>query len=351
MMFTDFAEIQYNALLRISSLMSLIKLPDTLAHQNLENLLKIMRLTDMTMDAEIDVDCSGLRWVDPAGLCLFRHWIESLNQRNVRLVLLDLPLKAESYMQRMDIFQSAPNLVFEDRTSRYSRNDLSDHLVEVHDVVDPKDADTTASRIARTIVSHLPLSTTADPEGMRPSEAERADRTISYVFSELLGNALSHGRRRGFDYAHAKVSAQHLRRSRRLQIAIFDDGCGLLGSLRGHSTLGGVETDANAIQAALRPRVSCNRDLDYGLDSTNQGIGLTVSTMLALESGGQFTIYSGGAAYNETALGDSSMRDTGGWQGTGVCLEFATEHLGSVDITAVVTSLPGYREEPLLTFE
>lgn len=331
--------------------MAHLHLPETLSYQSLDNLLVTMRVTDMTMDAEIDLDCSKLGWVDPAGLCLFKHWVESLNHRNVRLVLLDLPLKMEAYMQRMDVFQSAPNLIFEDRTSGYGRNDHSNHLVEVRDVTDPRHADDTASRIACTIVAHLPLSTAPDPEGMRASEAERADRTVSYVFSELLGNALSHGRRRGFDHAHAKVAAQYVPGKKRLQIAIFDDGCSLLGSLRGHSTLQGIETDANAIQAALRPRVSCNRDLDYGLDSTNQGIGLTVSTRLALESGGQFTIYSGGAAYNETARGHTEMRETAGWQGTGVFLEFATERLASVDVTGVVTSLPGYREEPLLNFE
>lgn len=329
----------------------MIKFPDTLAHQNLAGLLVVMQNTANMMDDELDLDCRSLKWVDPAGLCLFRHWIESLNHRNVRVCLLNLPLNIESFMRRMDVFQHAPNLTFEDRTSRYGRNALEHILVEVRDVTDQREADETASRIAETIIARIPISHEPDPDGMRPSDADRAHNTVSYVFSEILGNALSHGRRRGYGHAHAKVAAQYFGRSKRLQIAILDDGCGLLESLRGHPKLEGEGTDARAIQAALLPRVSCNRELELGLDSSNQGIGLTVSTRLALDTGGQFTIYSGSAAYNETATGGQREWHTPGWQGTGVILEFSTDRLASVDVTDVVTALPGYREEPMLNFE
>ncbi|WP_168735147.1 ATP-binding protein [Pseudothauera rhizosphaerae] len=303
-------------------------------------------------DEELCLDCAGLRWVDPAGLCLLRHLIQSLNERNVIVHLRDLPLEMESYMRRMDLFADAPNLRFDDRTGSYARNDLQGNLVELHDVTRVDDSDATALRIARTIVAQIPtISTATDPDGMCPSDAEKADKSIAYVFSELLDNALIHGRRRGYTHAQATVAAQYFPRRKRLQIAIVDDGCGLLQSLQSHPRLQDGHSHEAAIRLALEPRVSCNRDLRYAHDSANQGVGLTVSTRLALASGGEFTIYSGDSAYNEDANGRAATWRTAGWDGTGVFIEFCSERLPTIDVSQVVAALPGFRQVPGLHFQ
>ena len=60
---------------------------------------------------------------------------------------------------------------------------------------------------------------------------------------------------------------------------VFTTATGQKGTLREHATLRDLpsKTDLEAILAALRPRVSCNRDLGIFNDSVNQGIGLTTT--------------------------------------------------------------------------
>lgn len=330
----------------------MITLPKFITHRELANLLDIWSKTSSVVDGEVDIDCSRLIWVDPVGLCVLRFWLKSLEDRFVAVNLIGLNLDIEAYMRRMNLLDDAPNLRFEDRTAGYARKNLTDSLVELRNVTRSDETDASAARIARTIVAQIPdLSSTPDPAGMRPSEVERADSSVAYVFTELLDNALTHGRSQGYRHAHAKVAAQFVRKRKRLQIAIVDDGCGLLQSLRGHPRLQDQDSHIDAIKLALEPRVSCNRDLRYARDSVNQGVGLTVSTRLALATGGEFTIYSGDAAYTESPNGRSTSWRTAGWSGTCVAIEFCSERLTAVEVSEIVKALPGFRRVSELNFE
>ena len=50
------------------------------------------------------------------------------------------------------------------------------------------------------------------------------------------------------------------------------------------------KTDLDAILAALRPRVSCNRDLEVFKRLVNEGIGLTTTARIAERAGGRLVV-------------------------------------------------------------
>lgn len=299
----------------------------------------------------LHVDCGKLSFLDPAGLCLLHHWFEQLSEADVKIQLHTLNLEVESFLRRMDVFTGIPNLAFEDHTSTNARSDLTNSLVELCTVSEENEVDEVAQRIANAVVHNmLRLSNAPDPDGMRPSPEERATDTLAYVFAEVINNAVDHGKKRGWRNARAKVAAVFYGRLQRLKIAIVDNGCGLLQTLQGHAKMDGDDSHAKAVEIALLPKVSCNRDQEYGWDSKNQGIGLTVSTSLAVDGGGEFAVFSGDALLRRSTHGVAFSSAIPNWQGTGVCLEFECSRLAEIDKVKVIQNLPGFREVPELRF-
>lgn len=296
-------------------------------------------------DDHVVLDCARLRFVDPLGLCLMQHWFDWLEQRNVTVELAALPYSIESFMQRMDLFEGKTGVFYKDRTSGNGRNDLRGLVIEVRSVDDPVAIDAASTEIASALVHRVQdISFEPDPELMRAPEGERFVETLEYVFSEMLLNALDHGRKRGRPDARAKVAGQYYPRSGRLSIAIVDDGCGLLETLQNHPAMDGDISHRKAIEISVRPRVSCNRDLDLGRDSKNQGIGLTVSTQMAIRSHGSFALFSGDSWHRSSGAGDARFTPIPGYEGTGIYLEFDRAALGRIERRAILRELPGYRE-------
>lgn len=328
-------------------------MPEHLGIDQIRELLSIWSAIQNFGGECITLDFSQVRWIDVMGLCLLSHWFDELRNRKVTVILENLSIDIESYMWRMDLIGSHENLRYNDRCSGRRRHDQSKNLVEVCAVTDASIADDTAYRMAQTIISKISsIPSDPDPEGMRATAADQATTGLGYVFSELLDNSLTHGRRGSFASSHPKVAIQYVRARGRISLAILDNGCGLLETLRNHERLQ-ERTDMSAISLALEPRVSCNRALGLaGSQSVNQGIGLTVSTNLALKNGGKFTVFSGLGYYNQGANGASRVTESldAGWRGTGVYLDFNVQNIGALVPSEVITELPGYREERKIRF-
>ncbi|MGA3702304.1 STAS domain-containing protein [Ralstonia nicotianae] len=326
--------------------------PSVLTHDSLPRFLRVLQLASETQGETIDLDCEALRFVDPMGLCLLHHWFHHLQEKGREVRLNNLPLAIESFLARMDLFQGIDCVRYEDRTSSNQRNDLTGHAIEVTTVRDAENIDRAAARVAAAVVFDIPdIDRSPDPEGMAPPLAEQFTELLEYVFSEILANTMQHGRRRGWSHAHATVAAQYYRSRGQLAVAILDNGCGLLETLQTHPAMEGDLSHEKAIEIALRPRVSSNRDGELGLDMRNQGIGLTVSTRIALASEGQFGVFSGAGWRRARSNGPVVSRAIPHWQGTGVYLEFDRSMMGRVHKHVIVRELPGFQEVGGLTFE
>jgi hypothetical protein len=285
------------------------------------------------------------------GLCLLKHWFVELHSNNIVLNLRNLSLAIESFLRRMDLFNDFPGVRFIDRTSSNARRDMTGQLIELRSLHNVDEIGPAASQIASTIVHGLPdIDRSPDPHLMRPSDGERIEDTLEYVFSEILLNALDHGTKQGYRAAHANIAAQYYPNSRKLEVAILDNGCGLLETLRSHPQMEGDISDSKAITIARRPRVSCNRDAELGLDTRNQGIGLTVCSQIALAAGGKWGIFSGKSRHTVTASGEELQVEVPYWRGTGVFFEFDKAGLETVDKGAVIRAIPGFRTVPSINF-
>ncbi|MFT0735638.1 STAS domain-containing protein [Ralstonia wenshanensis] len=325
--------------------------PPALTHESLPRFLRVLHLASELQFEQIDLDCSALRFVDPMGLCLLHHWFHDLQDKGRQVRLNNLPLQIESFLARMDLFQGIECVQYDNRTGGYQRNDLTGHAIEVTTVRDAESIDVAAARVAAAVVFGIPdIDRTPDPDGMVAPPAEQFTELLEYVFSEILANTMQHGRRRGWNHAHATVAAQYYPSRGKLAVAILDNGCGLLETLQTHSAMEGDRSHEKAIEIALRPRVSSNRDGELGLDMRNQGIGLTVSTRIALASQGQFGVFSGTGWRKANSNGPTVSKAIPFWQGTGVYLEFDRSTMGLVHKHVIVRELPGFQEVGALTF-
>jgi hypothetical protein len=171
-------------------------------------------------------------------------------------------------------------------------------------------------------------------------------------FGEILSNAVDHGKKRGFEFCQAHIAAQYYKKTNILVVAIVDNGCGLLETLNSNAAMNSDFTHKKALEIALLPRVSCNRDGEYGLDTKNQSIGLTVSTEMALRACGEFTIFSGNALVRRSfSSANLTFQPLSHWNGVGVILEFDRRCLPDLAKSEIIQNLPGFEEVSLISFE
>jgi len=198
-------------------------------------------------------------------------------------------------------------------------------------------------------IKDVPLDDTPD-EMSGKSQVDRVENPLRYVFNELIENALTHGRGQGFKLASAWVAAQYYPSSGKVRLAVVDDGCGFLQSLRGHRELA-ADTHMAAIEAALKARVSRNREVGLARDPINQGVGLTVTREIALRAGGCLALVSGDAWLADAHGNPRERKTVPDWQGVAAYAELHRDRLQEVDLAPIMRNLPGYARIKGLKFE
>lgn len=311
----------------------MIELPPFLTARSIADTLAMVHAIQAD-DSETLV-CSGreLRMADPLGLCLLTIALKQCRAYGQQVELVDLSPQTESYLGRMDVFRQA-GIEHNERSYRHDRRGTLSEVCIAH----PGDnCDAIATNLAQAVVGLMPGMTNNvdESDGMQPSAGERASHTLSYVLSEVFNNALTHGQRAGSAGAHAFSAAQYYPARDLAVIAVVDNGCGLLGSLRNHVRLQRPTHEA-AILAALEPRVSCNPDVVLRPETTsNQGLGLTIIRELVRECRGNFYLASGDKALVSRHI-FTQMLDVPSWQGTALVAEFPRSLLDSISVNQAV---------------
>lgn len=314
-----------------------VRIPRFLGTQNAAALfLLCSRLRDA--DDDVTLDAAALEFVDPLGLAVLGATLEGLQ---VRLTLDGLQPDVASYLNRMDLF-SRCTVGGLSPARAVSRLDQSNSLVELTCVDERREVDNAAHRLARAIVGRFP---DADPDEPRDEMTcvNRFDRYIDplqYALSELLENALSHARLHGRGQAKVWVAAQYYRQRGTVRLAVVDNGCGFLETLRTHRELASV-SHQSAIIAALKPRVSCNREVGLRLlqgESVNQGVGLTTTFRIAEAAGGGLTIVSGDGCHDTQGC-SAVLPQPAYWPGVAVSLVCKRDRLVEINRAALLPAL------------
>nr|WP_295388251.1 ATP-binding protein [uncultured Thiodictyon sp.] len=291
------------------------------------------------------IDASGVRFVDPFGLTLLGASFQELSDWGQRVIVCGLSSDVGGYLQRMDLFTGvelrdcAPV-----RTRRHNRQDA---LVELTCIVDKNAASDAAGRLTSALIGAVPgIDRNEAPDLMTGrTQADRLGMPIQYVLSELLENALSHARRAGRQGARVWVAGQYYPASDLVRLAVTDNGCGFLATLKSHPNLRN-QTHRDAILTAIQPRVSCNRDVGLRADTENEGVGLTMVVRIARSAGGKALIVSGDA-YHDPAAAGGLLRGGAFWQGVTIALELRRDRLGSIRIAELLPTLEGMARVPL----
>ncbi len=286
-------------------------------------------------DGNVILDASELEFIDPMGLAALRATLESLpdekryHVRWMRKHLVD-------YLVRMDFFQ---NLDVDGIDTSMDPQGDPDNCVELVRVDDGK-SEEIASRLVHAMTG-CERSDEFDPE------QDKYRRPIEYALKELLENALSHARKEGRGSASVWVACQHFPTNGTVRIAIVDNGCGFLATLKEHQQLP-EKSHSAAIKTALLPRVSCNRgpSISYETDSQNQGVGLTTTAKIAEAAGGTLIVASGNS-WVHTTSGRTEVDQAIDWQGVAIAFSCTREMLPLVNIPALLPAVEGEADDEI----
>ena len=330
--------------------MSSFKLPSSLSVYTVDRALAGY-CAIVESDAEaLEIDASRLRFVDPMGLCVLAAIVQKLTVRGVAVRLSGLDPDVFDYLERMDFLKQCR---MDRGLSPRTRRERSGSLVEISRLTERNAVEQGAARLARAVVGQVAEDVALDtvPDEMSGKSAvDKLEMPLRYVFSELLENALTHGRGRGYRDAAAWIAAQYYPQSDKVRLAVVDDGCGFLESLRGHAALA-ADSHLTAMEAALKPRVSRNRELGLRDEPINQGVGLTVTRQIALQAGGTVALVSGDAWLADRADHVRVARKVSPWQGVAAYIEVRRAALQGVDLARIMRSLPGYAPVKGLKFD
>lgn len=272
------------------------------------------------------IDASELAFIDPLGLAVLRATLDCQPEEKC-IHIRFLPKTMASYLTRMEFFQGL-NVEGVDENDR-NPNGEPHNCVELIQVVDHEQSEEIASRLVQAMTGQ-PNSAEKNPE------LESCLRPIEYALKELLENSLSHAKREGNGRSSVWVACQHFRTSGDVRLAIVDNGCGFLATLRGHAELT-ESTDGAAIQAALVARVSCNRgpSVSFESESQNQGVGLTTTAKIAAAAEGHLVVVSGNA-WVHTERNHQFEFQTSSWKGVAIAFTCKREKLPQVDIPSLL---------------
>jgi len=282
------------------------------------------------LDGEGDatVDASPLRFADPFGLAMLGATFFMMRQQGRQVRVCGLNADMVGYLNRMDVFEGVE--LVDCAPPATGRNNRSDVLMELTRLDNHNHVDDAAYRLAKSLVGAIPgVDSDEPPDEMTGLNAfDRLVEPIQYALSELLENAMTHARRQGYRNAYVWVASQYYKSSGMIRLGVVDNGCGFLATLRSHPDLR-LETHHEAILTALRPRISCNRDLCMGMESVNQGVGLTTTCRIAEHASGRLVIVSGDAVHS-TSGESGTMAGGAVWQGVAIAMECRRDRLPGI---------------------
>lgn len=288
---------------------------------------------------DVTLDAAKLEFIDPLGFAVLAALLCDVRAAGRQVRMNWLSLDVAGYMERMDFFKHCDVEGVE--VDPGHRNDKRLSLVELTKLDSVNDVDRVASGLAHAMTG---LLTKASPDAPMDRATGRNTFTnfshpLEYALSELLGNAMTHARRHGHMHSSVWVAAQYYQGPAKVRIAVVDDGCGMLRSLQNHPALAEPSHFA-AIEAALEPRVSCNRNGDARADDSayiehgNQGVGLTTTSRIAMAARGYLSVVSGNAKVSTRGERDSfrELPEGGFWNGVAITLECERSKLPTIRI-------------------
>lgn len=315
-----------------------LTLPETIGVKHIVPLMAALNQVRASA-GNIELDCSKVRFVDPLGITSLAAAVKEALAQGRRVAMPWLAPATTGYLERMNFFVDM-DIDAVDVPKNRMRNDQRGNLLEITHIVDSGKSEAVADQLASAIVTMI-IGRGQKPANFQvpDTEYDQYYRPLRYALSELIENALTHARREGAINSSVWVAAQYykdVQTGGRVQVAVVDNGCGFLATLQNHPELQ-EKTHGSAIRTALKPKVSCNRDMGPFGESVNEGVGLTTTVRISKATGGEVHIVSGDALLLDggvlVAKRQNQVRALHGiWGGVAISTTFICKKLPLINI-------------------
>lgn len=263
-----------------------LKLPSLILDTQPGPALQLLAHASSSRAVNFELDAVDLKAIEPVGICLLassahraRDVGKSVVIRNACPTLQYLLGSAKAEVTWADMTAESP---------------LTARSTLAMTVTTPAEANTMANQISAELAKFVPAEDREamdDHYGLRIYHAVQP--ALAYVLSELVDNVFSHSRTSEFPKPTAWLAAQWYAHGDLVRLAVVDDGCGLLGSLKGLANPPGNHFEAARV--AFQPFVSSkNAPLLYA-DRRHMGLGLTICRDICQRLQGKIYAASGNA--------------------------------------------------------
>jgi hypothetical protein len=263
-----------------------IRLPKIMLAADLRKTLGIL---DKIVESEQDVvrvDAEELQFAEPLPLCLLAAQLNTLSSIGKSAAVERVRPEVAKRLRRMNVLGE---WLEEKSFARLMAKEMNQ--LQVCWAANIKDADQIANTLAEKIIRFVPGEFAAAKQEF---ERDSVRVPLAYVITELMDNALTHGRGKGYSDAAVWIAAQYYAAGDLVRLAVVDNGCGFLRSLGDHPAVD-PKHHSVAVRKAFDPGVSCNKEVGLFTDALNMGIGLTISRDIAIKSNGAIWAGSGDA--------------------------------------------------------
>lgn len=291
-----------------------MKLPGLILDTNPAAALQMLSSASNVRGGRMEVDAADLTALEPVGVCLLACALQRLGSAGNKIVLRHGCPTLQRLLESINMEVGWEGM--------RPQSTLSARSTLAMCVASHREANAIANSLSAQIAEFIP---TEDRQAMQGHYGLRiyhaVQPALAHVLTELLDNVFSHSRTTDYPNPTAWLAAQWYAGGDLVRVAVVDDGCGLLGSLR--SLANPPTNHFEAASIAFHPFVSSkNVPLIYA-ERRHMGLGLTVCRDICQRLDGQIYAASGNARVVNAGLPDESRHKLDPfYQGTIVSLEF-----------------------------
>jgi hypothetical protein len=205
-----------------------MKLPGLLIDQNVQTTLECCAEIWQSPARKIDLDGSNVVAIEPVAACLLAVSARRVSGSGKRLAITGLRPALRTTLRQFNV-----GIHFPDDEEGDAEGDTSGACVSRH-VRAASHANAAANEMANYMAQFIPTEDRnemlRDQYGLRIHHAIQP--ALAYVLTELLDNVFCHAAAEPFPNPNAWVSVQSYPQGDLMRLAVVDDGCGLLASLR-----------------------------------------------------------------------------------------------------------------------
>jgi signal transduction histidine kinase len=294
-----------------------MELPALLLDDNLRPALEFVSHVKGSLSQCIILDATQVLTIEPVAACLLAVAAKSAAQAGKVIQIHGLDPRLRPIIDGFD------------SEIEFSNSDVRNELAigELRPSVSRCVASaSSANAVSNTMASHIArfIPTEDREEMLRNEYGARIHHAIqpalAYALVELVDNVFSHAATDEIPAPNAWMVVQSYPSGDLVRIAVVDDGCGLLASLRG-SVVDPPKSHREAAERAFVPFLSSKNAPSIYAERKHMGLGLSVCRAICQRLDGRIYAASGNAWVESPGLATQSNKTVPFFQGTIIALE------------------------------